>query len=274
MNNPNQPGGYPPPGGPAPYSGAAPVTSQPVMIQLPNTRPWVSYALIGLTLLVFLGQEYGTYILHNDFLAQLGAMYGPLVTAGEYWRLITPVFLHAGEIHFAVNMYSLYAIGPALERHYGHARFLALYLIAGFSGNVFSYFFSPSLTNNPNQVIPASLGASTAIFGVLAAEGVLLFQNRKILGNRSGSALRNILIIAAMNLIIGYTIPGIDNWGHLGGIAGGLLFAWFAGPIWQVEGLYPALRVADRREPIQIELTAILVAVFFVGIAFLRLMRG
>ena len=68
-------------------------------------------------------------------------MYGPLVTAGQFWRLITPMFLHIGEIHFAVNMYSLYVLGPGLERHYGHARFLALYLIAGFAGNVVSYFF-------------------------------------------------------------------------------------------------------------------------------------
>ena len=276
MNNPSQSGEN------QGQETQAPAARQGVAIPLPNFRPLVSYALIGLTLLVFLGQEYGTYIVGNDFLFNLGAMYGPLVTAGEYWRLITPVLLHIGEIHFAVNMYSLYVLGPGLERRYGHARFLALYLVAGFAGNVLSYFFSPSLASGQTQFISA--GASTAIFGLLAAEGILIFQNRKLLGQRSAAAIRNILVIAAINLIIGFTtaapqlantaIPRIDNWGHIGGITGGILFAWFAGPLWRVEGSYPSLSVVDRREPLQIQLTAIVVAAIFAGIAFLRVMRG
>jgi membrane associated rhomboid family serine protease len=85
-------------------------------------------------------------------------------------------------------------------------------------GNVFSFLFQP----NP------SLGASTAIFGLLAAEGVLLYQNRAIIRNSRGM-LQQVIILAVVNFALGLS-GGIDNWGHLGGFLGGMGFSWFAGP--------------------------------------------
>ena len=85
----------------------------------------------------------------------LGAKVNELILAGQVWRLITPILLHASILHIGFNMYALFVIGPQLERFYGHGRFLLLYLIAGFTGNVLSFVLSP----NP------SLGASTSVLG-------------------------------------------------------------------------------------------------------------
>jgi rhomboid protease GluP len=93
-----------------------------------------------------------------------------------------------------------------------------------------------------------SLGASTAVFGLLAAEGIFILQNRQILGNRAGRALMNILYIAGINLLIGFSTTGIDNFGHIGGLLGGAIFAWFGGPHWKLEGFSPSLRLIDERE--------------------------
>ena len=81
------------------------------------------------------------------------------------------------------------------------------------------------------------MGASTAIFGLLGAEAVFLIQNREVFAGRFRSAIGNIIFIAAINLFIIGSLPGIDNWGHIGGLLGGLIFTSFAGPLWEVEGI-------------------------------------
>jgi rhomboid protease GluP len=138
-------------------------------------------------------------------------------------------------------MYALFYFGPQMERYFGHGRFLALYLLSGLAGNIASFLFSPA----------PSLGSSTAIFGVIGAEGVFLYTNRKLFGGVAQRALTRLISIAAINLIIGLS-PRIDNWGHIGGLVGGTLFAWLAGPVLAVEGLYPNLSIADTREPVTI----------------------
>jgi rhomboid protease GluP len=83
-----------------------------------------------------------------------------------------------------------------------------------------------------------SVGASTAVFGLLGAEAMFLFQNRKLFAGQFGRAIQNVIFIAAINLFLGLQ-PGIDNWGHFGGLIGGLMFTWFAGPLWEIEGISP-----------------------------------
>jgi rhomboid protease GluP len=109
-----------------------------------------------------------------------------------------------------------------IERSYGKSRFLALYLLAGVFGNVLSFLF----TSEP------SLGASTSIFGLIAAQAIYVYRNRVFFGRAAQPMLINIAIIIFINLAIGF-IPGIDYWGHLGGLVGGLIFAWLAGPVYQ-----------------------------------------
>ena len=134
------------------------------------------------------------------------------------------MLLHGSIIHLLFNMYALIILGRGLEFNFGKLRFILLYISAGFAGNVMSFIFSP----NP------SLGSSTAIFGLLAAEAVFVFQNRKFFGGQARKILINSATIAGVNLVLGLS-PGIDNWGHLGGLLGGIIFTWFGGPLWELE---------------------------------------
>jgi rhomboid protease GluP len=217
---------------------------------------------MGITIVIFLLQlatQSSTGL--SDLPATLGAKVNPLIESGQLWRLITPVFLHGSILHIAFNMYALLAIGAGLESHYGHGRFLALYLLSGFTGNVASFLFSSA----------PSLGASTAIFGLLGAEGVFLYQNRRLFGPTAQRALVNIVVIAVINLIIGLS-PGIDNWGHIGGLIGGTLFAWFAGPVLRVEQGYPALELVDQRRSITAITVFTLVWLLFAALAAVKIL--
>jgi rhomboid protease GluP len=217
-----------------------PQTQPPRAIQVatPNVKPYATYVILGVTILIYLLQLAGQYLLKTDLIASLGIKNDALIRAGELWRLITPVFLHASILHIAFNMYALVVFGRGIEARYGHGRFLLLYFLSGYAGNVMSFL----LTVNP------SLGASTAIFGLIAAEGVFIIQNRKLLGNQVNRSLMNLVYIAGVNLLIGFTTTGVDNWGHIGGLLGGFLFAWFGGPRWKLEGFYPSVRLIDERE--------------------------
>jgi len=211
---------------------------RPIQLAVPNVKPYATYILLGVTTFVYLLQLAGQYLLKMDLVTYFGVKDDSLIRAGELWRLITPVFLHGSILHIAFNMYALFVYGRGIEARYGHRRFLLLYFLSGYAGNVMSFL----LTVNP------SLGASTAIFGLIAAEGVFIVQNRKLLGTRVNRALINLLSIAGVNLLIGFTTTGVDNWGHIGGMLGGFLFAWFGGPRWKLEGFYPAVKLVDERE--------------------------
>ncbi len=232
-----------------------------VRVSLPVIRPYAVYSLLGVTIAIFLLQNLSTSVLGGDILFVYGAKINQYILAGELWRLITPVFLHASILHIASNMYGLYIFGPGLERAYGHWRFLALYFLAAFGGNVLSFLLTST----------ASLGSSTAIFGLVVAQAIFIYQNRRIFGNRTQAALGNILIIVVLNLVIGATPnSGIDNWGHAGGMIAGLVFAWFAGPVLEVQGLPPMAKLADTREPLHVQLAGFVVLVVFSGLALAR----
>jgi rhomboid protease GluP len=168
------------------------------------------------------------------------------------------VLLHASVPHILFNMYALVAFGSGLERHFGHTRFLLLYMLGGFTGNVLSFLLSDG----------SSVGASTAVFGLVGAEGVFLFQNRGLLGNQFGRAIGNVLFIVAVNLMLGLT-PGIDNSGHVGGLLGGLVFTWFAGPVWEVRHgeIGEGLVLADKRVPREVLTGAAVVILIFGALA-------
>ncbi len=182
-------------------------------IEFKARTPLATYALIGINILVAAliylyslksGKQYG------DLLTVFGAKVNSNILAGEYWRFLTPVFLHAGIMHLLINCYSLYAIGVSVEKIFGRPRFLAVYFIAGVLGNLLSFMFSP----NPG------VGASGAIFGLLGAllyfglERPALF--RRFFGN-------SILITIVINLTYGFSASGIDNFAHIGGLIGGFL---------------------------------------------------
>ncbi len=215
-----------------------PVASEPMppVERRPAWQPRVTQVILALTIAIYLLQMLTQYLLGVDLPESLGVKANDLIAQGQIWRLFTPMLLHGSILHIAFNMYALYAIGPGLERYYRRYRYLALYILSGFTGNVLSFLISPQ----------PSLGASTAIFGLLAAEGVFLYQNRQIFGPAARRSLTNVIMIAAVNLVIGLS-PGIDNWGHIGGLIGGALFAWFSGPRFRLEmGLYQPTLVDEH----------------------------
>jgi rhomboid protease GluP len=253
MNNsprPPEPGGNPPGPG-SPYH---------VSIQFATRTPLVTWILIGLCVLIY-AVQYGTLsLLGYDLPATLGAKVNDLIIQGQLWRLVTPIFLHGSLIHIGFNMYALFVIGPGLEQHYGHWKYLLLFMLAGVAGNLVSFWMSPA----------DSYGASTSIFGLVAAEGVFVFQNRFMFGGRTRSILTNLFIIVAVNLVLGLS-PGIDNWGHLGGLMGGLAFSWLGGPIYHVTGMMPDLHLINSRSTNQTWLVAAGVVVVIGILTILRI---
>jgi len=134
---------------------------------------------------------------------------------GELWRLFTPIFLHVGLIHYAVNSYALYIVGYQLERILGGPWFMATYLAAGTLGNISSGVFSVNM----------SAGASGAIFGLLGA-GLLIERKvgRQIQATTGQNPRRRAyLMTVLLNLAFGFLVPFIDNSAHLGGLVAGLL---------------------------------------------------
>jgi rhomboid protease GluP len=252
---------YPPPAGPEPgYPGATP---RYVQVRIPRVTPVVTYVMFGVTVVVFLFQLATEFIVGQDIVAAMGLKVNELIIAGEFWRLITPMFLHASILHIGFNMYALIALGPSLESYYGHGRFLALYFLSGFAGNVVSFLFS----GNP------SLGSSTAIFGLIGAEAIFLYRNRHILGAMAQRAFTNVVFIIIVNLLFGLS-PGIDNWGHIGGLLGGTFFAWFAGPLFQVEGGTLDPQLVDERDQRSAVIFGVLDFAIFAALAAMKILRG
>lgn len=175
-------------------------------------KPFFTYLFMIIQGIVFLLMEMNGGSTNTATLIDFGAKSSPYILQGEWWRFITPIFIHIGFIHLLMNTISLYLIGAEVERIYGNARFLLIYLFAGFSGTLASFMLSPSL----------SAGASGAIFGCF---GALLYFGMiypKLFVRTMGPS---IIVLIIINLIYGFSVPGIDNAGHIGGLIGGFLAA-------------------------------------------------
>jgi len=184
-------------------------------------KPWITLGIIAINVVMYVITAYlslayaGGSIFSSDtnVLILLGAKVNNLITQGEYYRLITCMFLHGGIVHVGVNMYSLYAIGPMVEKVYGKVKYIAIYFISGICASLFSYIFSTDV----------SIGASGAIFGLLGA--VLIFAIKS--KGKTGSAfIKSILSVIFINIFIGATLPNIDNFAHVGGLFGGMIVAF------------------------------------------------
>jgi rhomboid protease GluP len=145
-------------------------------------------------------------------LLEAGAMVPVLVARGEWWRLVTAMFLHVGVLHLALNSFGLYIFGSVVEQALGTARMVTLYLVTGFCATAVSFAFGPPAV--------AAVGASGAVFGML---GVWLAYN---LRRRSLAMARaNVqwaLMLIGINLVFGLSVPGIDNLAHVGGLVAGV----------------------------------------------------
>jgi membrane associated rhomboid family serine protease len=181
-------------------------------------RVWVTPGLIGINVLLFiLSASMGGGILrpNPEVLIRLGSDYTPLTAAGQWWRLITSIFLHFGLAHLAFNMWALWVNGIVVERLYGSTRYLALYLVAGVAGSFASFLWHPFVNG---------AGASGAIFGVLGALLAYFLRTdsgvpKSVLTTQRNSAA----IFIVVSILNAARVQGIDNAAHLGGLAAGFL---------------------------------------------------
>jgi len=243
---------------------------QPVSVPLPRSAPYVTYAIIGVTVAFYVLQVASVIVFGNptsygniDWLELFGARINDFIRAGQVWRLLTPALLHASIPHIFFNMYALYSFGMGLEGYFGHRRFLLLYVLGAFAGNVTSFLFTTGY----------SVGASTAVFGLIGAEAVFLIQNRKLFAGQFNRAIGNVIFVILINLFLVGSIPGIDNWGHIGGLMSGLMFTSLAGPLWTVESNFLGYSLVDKRSAREVIIGAAVVIFIFGALALWGMVR-
>jgi membrane associated rhomboid family serine protease len=178
-------------------------------IRTMSSEPQLTYVLIAVNVLVFLAQiaaGAGGFDATSGTVFREGALFGPLVGEGDWWRIITGGFLHGGLLHIAFNMYFVYFLGTMLEPAIGKLRFATLYFVSLLGGSLGALLLS---FDKP------TVGASGAAFGLLAA-GILAMRSRGIDPMQSGLGMTLVL-----NLGITFLIPGISIGGHIGGLVAG-----------------------------------------------------
>lgn len=160
-----------------------------------------------------------------DVLIAYGAKYNDAIIAGQYWRFITPIFLHANILHVSLNMLNFFILGIFIERLFGHLRFLLIYLVTGVISIIASFYFAPQ---------DVSVGASGAIFGLVGAYSIFILVHRRAFSRGGIPAIAWLVVIVALNLGIGLVIPNVDNYAHVGGFLSGCLLGWFFVPFYVV----------------------------------------
>lgn len=180
-----------------------------------------TYVLIGLNVLVFALMTSAGGAKNIHVLLEFGASYGPWFRAGQYWRLVMPMFLHIGFAHLFVNMIALVLLGSFLEPLYGYGRFTLLYVLSGMGGSLLSMEASPHI----------AAGASGAIFGIAGAMLVIGLLHPETVPRRWKNVFGiGILAVIIINLVFGHFSQHIDNWAHLGGLATGIVVALLIPP--------------------------------------------
>jgi rhomboid protease GluP len=195
---------------------------QPVM-----ARPWVRGGEASITLTqIILGANVAVFIAmvlasgpSLDFTGQVmvhsGANYGPFTLSGQWWRLVTYMFLHGGLMHIAFNMWCLWDLGALAESLYGRWTFGAIYLMTGIGGGLGSVAWNPSVL---------SVGASGAIFGLAGALIASFYLGEFSLPSIAiRGTLRSLVVFVGFNVLFGSMFPGIDNACHAGGLVTGLI---------------------------------------------------
>lgn len=179
-------------------------------------KPFMTYALIIIMVLIFIIMSLDGGTTNSYNLVRFGAQFNPYIMAGEYWRLVTPMFLHIGFTHLFLNLFTIYLIGPYVEKIFGHLRFIIIFLLSGIVGNLASFAFSDSV----------SAGASTAIFGLF---GVFIMLNENFQNSIINNMARNFGLLIVLNLVSDLFMPQVNIVGHIGGLIGGILASYIVG---------------------------------------------
>src|SRR5215468_4779782 len=200
-------------------------------------RPLFTYVFFGVNIFIFAlmalagGSDPQTLI-------AFGVKDNALIASGQWWRFVTPVFIHIGLLHLAFNSYALWIVGPQVEKLYGPARFVILYVLTGIAGVCGSYFY------HPQSISAGASGAIFGLFGVLLVFGVRYRNSIPPFFKRAVGT--GVLPVIVINLIIGFTIPAIDNSAHLGGLLAGAALAAlvpFQKPGAETPGIFKTLQM-------------------------------
>ncbi len=206
----------------------APPGLQRIAVRMPVAEPRLTYVLLGILVLIYLYFMGLSSIQQNAFLTRY-AKINELIRQGEYYRLITSMFLHLNLMHILFNGYALYILGRDVESLFGTLRFAIIYFLGGLSGSLASFVF----TSAP------SVGASGAIFAIFGAEIVYFYEHRNLHGAAGRQHLNQLLILMVLNLALGFfstaTDFTIDIAAHIGGLTGGVVLAWFIGPQYRIK---------------------------------------
>jgi len=232
-------------------------SQQPRQLSLPLGQPRVTYVLLAINVLVFLAMTVAGGSTNPAVLIRFGAKANALIAQGQIWRLLTSIFLHIGPMHLFFNSYALFVFGVEVERVYGSARFLVIYLLAGLYGSLVSFAIGP----------PLSAGASGAIFGLLGVMVAYFRRHRETFGEWGRQRLMSLLGVAGFNLVLGFTVPGIDNLAHMGGLVSGAALGWLLAPEYEME-------IDERGLPYVADQTSLRSRWWVVALAVLLLIAG
>ena len=214
-----------------------------------NKGPYITFILMGINVLLFLVPVLlGSY----ETIINRYCIHGPSIRLGEYYRLITGMFLHGSIMHLFFNVYALYVIGSQIENYFGRIKYLIIYLFSGLMGALFSMIFGGSA---------ASIGASGAIFGLMGSLLYFGYHYRVYLGNVLKTQLIPLIIF---NLFLGFILSGVDNFAHIGGLIGGVLIT-------------KAVGVKDKSttfDKVNGWIITLIFTVFILYIAFIYSVRG
>lgn len=186
-------------------------------------KSWANFILILINVAVFIYAELTGDTEDVNHMLKLGAAYAPYIQSGEYYRLITSMFLHFGFAHLANNMILLFFIGDYVERYMGKLCYLILYMGSGIFAGWFSIRHDLSVGS-----ASVSAGASGAIFGVIGGLLVLVILHR---GHLEDLTLTRVVLMAVFSLIVGFQTAGVNGYAHLGGFIGGCVLGFALWPL-------------------------------------------
>jgi membrane associated rhomboid family serine protease len=188
----------------------------------PRRRTPATWALLALNFAAYAVVLFLARDADEGALVRAGALFRPAIEAGQWWRPLTAMFLHAGPFHILINMYGLFLLGRFVEDVFGSARYLVVYLGGGLIGGLASTLVGQGAL---------SVGASGAIMGLLGALIVTLLLKRGTWPEAwRRTLLTNLLLLGGMQIYIGFQVPMIDNAAHVGGLLGGAAFTLLAAP--------------------------------------------
>ena len=185
-------------------------------LRLPMAQPKAVYVLLGIIVLIWVLEESAGGSTNNEVLLRFGATYGlKIIYEGEFWRLFSAMFLHIGIAHLLFNGFALYSLGTEMEKVYGTAKFVVIYLLSGIFGNVVSLA--------QKGLLEFSAGASGAVFGIAGMYLAFFVFYRKQFGGWRNPGIQRMMRLILINLVIGLSVGMINNTAHMGGLVAGFL---------------------------------------------------